>query len=302
MTGLTAPPSPRSRVCRLRTSSAVAVAGSRLTRRTRTVSPSTSARAPRSPGTPGVEAPRANLALDLVRRSRPIDPRVLGLEEVEVARHALVLRVAGIALRDPLEDARAACSPPPSRELRRELLPTVLVTERDRHLTEDVPRVELGVHVVEGEADLALPVADRPRDGARAAVARKERRVPVDDAVPRSRERVRRDLPREPDAERDVRLEVPQERSDATARRRHDDVELRRSRLDELIELRVALRIAPNAEQRDRLVPLRPQHRRETLDRRRDLRDEDDSHPRSNSRIRSQSVTTLSNSACSVCA
>ena len=126
--------------------------------------------------------------------------------------------------------------------------------------------------------------------------------MPVDDAVPRSRERVRRDLPREPDAEGEIRIEVPQQRRDPVARRRHDDVDVRRSGLDELVQLGVTLRVPPDAEERDGLVAMRTQQRREALDGRPHLRDEDDSHPRSKSRMRSQSVTTLSKSACSVCA
>ena len=50
----------------------------------------------------------------------------------------------------------------------------MLVAERHTRLTEDVARIELGVHVVEGEADLALAVSNRPRDGARAAKTGKE--------------------------------------------------------------------------------------------------------------------------------
>ena len=110
----------------------------------------------------GVEAPRANLARDLVRGSRPVDPGVLGLEEAEVAGLALVLRIAGVAALDPLEDTGQEVADR-GRELRRELVPPVLVAERDPLLGEDVPGVELGVHVVEGEADLVLAVADRPR-------------------------------------------------------------------------------------------------------------------------------------------
>ncbi len=80
----------------------------------------------------------------------------------------------------------------------------------------------------------------------------------------------------------------------------HDDVELGWRRLHELRKLGVALGITSNAEQGDRIVALRSEHRRQALDRGRHLRDEDDPHPRSKSRTRSQSVTTLSNSACSV--
>ena len=239
--------------------------------------------------------------IDLAGRARPVDPCVFRLEEVEVARHALVLRVAGIAVRDPLEDAGQHV-PHRLGELRRELLPTMLVTERDPHLAEDVPRVELSVHVVEREADLGLAVADRRRDGARPTVSREKRRVPVDDAVARSRKSIRRNLPREPDAQSNVRVEVTQQRRDTAARRGHNDVDLRRRRPNEIVQLRVARRVVPDTQERNRLVPRRSQYRREAFHSRRNLGDEDDSHPRSKSRMRSQFVTTLSKSACSVCA
>ena len=124
--------------------------------------------------------------------------------------------------------------------------------------------------------------------------------MPVDDAVAWNRERVGRDLPRKPEAEREIGVEVPKQRRDPLARAGHDDVGLGRRSPDELTQLRVALRVVPNAQQRDRLVALCAQHRGEPLHGGRDLGDEDDSHPRSNSRMRSQSVTTLSNRACSV--
>ena len=170
-------------------------------------------------------------------------------------------------------------------------------------LAEDVPRVELGVHVVEREADLALAVPDRPRDGARAAIARKQRRMAVDDPVPRNRERVGRDLPRKPDAEREIGLEVAQQRRDPVSRAGHDDVEPRAARRERArpapCSARASCRTHSSA---TGSWPSARSIADEALDRGRDLGDEDDSHPRSKSRMRSQSVTTLSNSACSVCA
>ncbi len=124
--------------------------------------------------------------------------------------------------------------------------------------------------------------------------------MPVDDAVAWNREGVGRDLPRKPEAECEIGVEVPKQRRDPVPRAGHDDVGLGRRGPDELAELRVALRVVPNAQQRDGLVALGAQHRGEALHGGRDLGDEDDSHPRSKSRMRSQSVTTLSNRACSV--
>ena len=154
---------------------------------------------------------------DVVARTGQVDPGVLGLERSEVRRLALVLRITGIACGDTLEDSGQQSSDR-LRELRRQLLPRVFVVERDADLAEDVPRVELGVHVVEREADLLLAVAHRPRNGARPPVAREKRGMAVHDAVARDGERIRRDLPREADAQGDVRLEQAEQRRHSVAR------------------------------------------------------------------------------------
>jgi len=83
------------------------------------------------------------------------------------------------------------------------------VSERDCRLSEDISGVELGVHVVEREADLVLAVADGPRHRAGSFVRREQRRMAVHDSEPRHGERFRWDLPREPGTEDDVRLEDP---------------------------------------------------------------------------------------------
>jgi hypothetical protein len=170
------------------------------------------------------------------------------------------------------------------RELRRQLFPRVLVAEEDAHLAEDVAGVELRVHVVEREAELAVSVANRPGHRARPAVAREQRRVPVDDAVPRHRQRVRWDLPRKPDAERDVGLEQPQERRDPIPRGGHDDVELRRRGGQQVAQLRVALGVAAHAEQSHGLMATGAEELRQPLDRRADLRDENDAQRASRAR------------------
>ena len=143
-------------------SSARPSAGSRLTRRTRTVSPSRSVRAPRVAGDSGVEAPRANLPLDLVCGSRRVDPRVLGLEEAEVAGLAFSLRVAGVAAQRLARGRPAGGSRRRSRASVSSSSHPCSSPSGTRCLGEDVPGVELGVHVVEGEADLALAVAGSP--------------------------------------------------------------------------------------------------------------------------------------------
>ena len=69
MTGLTAPPSPRSRVCRLHTSARGRQQVRGLHGGRGSVSAVELGEGTTVAGNPGVEAPRANLALDLVHRS-----------------------------------------------------------------------------------------------------------------------------------------------------------------------------------------------------------------------------------------
>ena len=185
MTGLTAPPSPRSRVCRLRMPA-------RRRRRARGSTRST----------------RTRLAVDLRERAAVAGGRANGSATREPAARSRRPAASGRSTRTRARRRRGSSprSRPADRRSRRArrararraaVSPTAAASfgvssshecsspSGMRDLAEDVPRVELGVHVVEREADLALAVADRPRDRARAAVAREQRRMPVDDAVPR---------------------------------------------------------------------------------------------------------------------
>ena len=114
---------------------------------------------------------------------------------------------------------------------------------------------------------------------------------------------VRWNLPGKAHADEDVGLVASEQRRDTLAPGRDDDVELGRRVPEERVErVPVAPGMLARAQERDGLVPCRREERREPLHCLGHLRDEDDSQPRSNSRMRSQSVTTLSKSACSVCA
>ncbi len=105
--------------------------------------------------------------------------------------------------------------------------------------------------------------------------------MPVDDAVPRNRERVGRDLPREAEAHGDVRLEEAQQRRDPIPCGGHHDVELRWRRAQQLVEPGIALCVAPHAQQCDRLVTEPAQQGGQAFDGRPDLRYENDPQPRS---------------------
>ncbi len=109
-----------------------------------------------------VEAPGANLPLDLSRACDQSIHAYSGSKNAEVARLALVLRVTRSRPRHPLEHGWAGCSPTAVASFGASSSQDVLVAERDPLLREDVPRIELGVHVVEREADLALAVAGSP--------------------------------------------------------------------------------------------------------------------------------------------
>ena len=102
--------------------------------------------------------------------------------------------------------------------------------------------------------------------------------MPVHDAVARDGERVRRNLPREADAQGHVWLEQPEQRRDSVAGRGHHDVDLARRSRDELAHLRVARRVVAHAEERNRLMACFAQERREPLDGRGHLGYEDDAH------------------------
>ena len=126
-----------------------------------------------------VEAPRAHLPLDLRGRLRPVDPRVLGLEEREVPR--LRPRAADRpGRRARLAPARREELADAAHELRLELFPAVLVAERDR-------RLRRGSLPVSSSASMRWkvnPISVSPfriahDDRARAAVPGQQRRMPV---------------------------------------------------------------------------------------------------------------------------
>ena len=77
-------------------------------------------------------------------------------------------------------------------------------------------RCRVRVHVVEGEADLRFPIPDCPRHRARPAVPGEQRRMTVDDAMRGHREGIGWDLPRKARAECEIRLERAKKRHRAT--------------------------------------------------------------------------------------
>ena len=124
----------------------------------------------------------------------------------------------------------------------------------------------------------------------------------VDDAMPRDGKRVCRDHPGEPDAERKVRVVPAQKRGNSFSRAGYDDIEVERRGANDLVQVQIAFAVVANGEECCELVSLGAKQLRQPFDGWRHLGDQDDSQPRSKWRIRSQSVTTLSKSACSVCA
>ena len=224
----------------------------------------------------GGEAPRLHLPVDLGRRPLPVDPDVVRTEEPGVAGQRLVLVVPRIPAFETGERAWKEIADEPC-ELRPELVVRVLLAEWQRRLREHRPGVELGVHPVEREADLVVAVSNRPRHRARPAVARQKRRVAVHRAEPRHGQRVRRDLPREPEAEERVGLVRSEERRNALTARGHDDVQVRRRVAHERVErVSVAPGVLAAAEQSDGLVTERPQELAHAVGCIGDLRDEDD--------------------------
>ena len=104
----------------------------------------------------------------------------------------------------------------------------------------------------------------------------------VDGTEPRNGKSLRRDLPREAEAEDEVGLVAAEQGRDSVPARRDDDIELRRSIADERVEgVPVAAGMLTGAEEGDDVVTQRGEERREPMHRLGHLRYEDDPHPRS---------------------
>ena len=221
--------------------------------RTRTRSPSSVVSGPMIPDTVGVNQ-RADLVVHLTRRLRPVDLRVLVL--VDAARTSRPRRIVHRRGRRPRP------APVPSAAARSRARGSALHQRRDRvllgerrgALREDRPGVEALVHEVEREADLAVARSQRPAERVRAAPARQERRVAVDDAEARGRERVRAELPAPAAAQADIGVVRAKQRRDAVCRAHDDDVDAL-GRLGD--DLRRRLRPAAVRHRQDarRLVP-----------------------------------------------
>ena len=126
------------------------------------------------------ELPGAHLVVDLAGRLRPVDSRVVLAEVPRPGGALLGLRIAGIPGRETLEDLWQERDQGHG-QLRTDLLDrAVVVLDRHRRLREDRAGVQLGVHAVPGDAELAVAVAERPGHGNRPAVTRQLARMVVD--------------------------------------------------------------------------------------------------------------------------
>ena len=227
------------------------------------------------------DPPGAHLPVNLLRRTAPVDLGELGLEEARVARALLALHVPGIAGLDPLERPRQRRGD--EREQRVEhLARTLEARERRGALREHCAGVEVGVHAVEGVAELRVAVAKRPADRVRPAVPRQQRGMAVDDPVARHRERVLGDPEREGRRDRELRLERLQQLREPRRRARNEHVEVRRPRVDERRETLVA--VSPGRPLRrhhaDALVAELPEKRVHPHDHVRDAREKRHPHGR----------------------
>ena len=208
-----------------------------------------------------------------LRGLREVDDRVLVLELLLVL--PALLRQSGVAvlqLREHLFQQPDGSG----LEVRDQRLFRVLGTDRNRLLGKDVARVEAGVHVVVGHADLGLAVADRPRPGMRSAPFREQRRMPVHDPESRHVDRLLRDEPRKACTKPDVGPVGAEQRPDRVLRGGEDHVGLACGQ-DEGLGL---LAERPPDDHRRHLVPERRDDPAVPLDDRDDLGEKDDAHAR----------------------
>ena len=174
--------------------------------------------------------------------------------------------------------------------------------ERIRPLGEDRPGVELGVHAMDGDPDLLVSLADRPRDRQRAAMPRQQRGMAVEPAEPGHGERVGRDLPRKAHADDEVGLRGGEQRRNRASARRQEHVELgcgAHHEFSDLGQIAVAAVVVPHRQERDRLVPGSSHDGVEAREHRRDAGHDDDAPAHSSRRIRApdawlRALTTIS--------
>jgi hypothetical protein len=193
--------------------------------------------------------------VELESGPREVECRVVVGEERLVASVPLLHRpgLAGCELRQCLTQRLDDDHAHP----RIERIGLDIVADLHRPLGEDRAGVELRIHAVERDPDLLVAVADRPRNRHRAAVHRQERRMSVDPAQGRHRERVGRDLPREAHADDEVGLDRGEERRDQRALRRQQHAEIGRQLTEHAADVEGAVAAVgiTDREHRDRLVP-----------------------------------------------
>ena len=153
---------------------------------------------------------------------------------------------------------------------------------RANPLSEDRARVELRVHQVDGQPDLLVALADRPRERIRAAEPRKPRRMRVDDAEARDREDLGRKQPRIAGAQPDLRLVRPREALEARLVGGEAEVEALGSGGEDRVASRDRIRVPRRArrDHGDGLDPGRAGRDVEPVDRRQHRRVDDRSHRR----------------------
>ena len=184
---------------------------------------------------------------------REVEPRVVVGEEAFVSAIALDRALlAGRQLRERFLE-RVDVQRPESPV---ELLRVGVLAHRHRPLRENRAGVEVGVHAVDRRSDLVLAVPDRPGHGHRPAMPRQERRVTVDPAERRHRERVAGNLPGETGAGDEIRANGCEERRHRGATGGDQHVEIGRQVVEHAAEVEAsvpAARVA-NRQQCDWLV------------------------------------------------
>ncbi len=225
------------------------------------------------------ERPGADLPLELPPRAARVELGVVLSERRGVGRTVLCLRRAAIAVEDALERGRDEL--PAQRAKRREQsVERRFGRHRTRCLGEDRAGVEPLVHQVHGHSELGVPLAHRPGERVRPAMARKERRVRVHDAEAGDREDLGRQEPGVSRAEPEVGLVRACQPLEARLALDEAEVETIGRLGEDLVAPIRCLRVADSArrQHRHRLDTQRACRGDEVLDRRHDARVENRAH------------------------
>jgi hypothetical protein len=202
--------------------------------------------------------------MDLRRRLRPVDVAIVVAERPGIRRPLLELRVPAVAGLQPRE------------RLRQQLLGELgeqglergevdLLGHRTRPLRQDRPRVEVVVHEVVRHPELAVALANGPRERVRPAVPGQEAEMAVDGAELRDREDLGRQLPPVAGTQPEPRLVHPRHALEARLAVGDADIQPGGRPCNEFLEAFTRPRVGgvtePRHDHRDRLVPLDPRDR-----------------------------------------